>query len=265
MGQNRITQTRSAPLIMHDATSGVLVKRIIEGITNVSVPGPSSPRFPAGDVLDRVRKYAVDLPEPGVASFQLNFNGADPLHRRLYNFQKDHKTLKFEWRTQGKIVNGVKSAKVTTIGTANATLAGRPVIAAAEFGKLSAESKKEVGNEQKLTLNTFSNDEPRVGDILTKGNNHFMVDRANYEDPAAGITLVVKAVTISNDKAISVTETTAPEVVAVPAADYIIYEPSVSQVFIGEIAGIPSGGGQYVVAGVSVNISDEIQFIVLGP
>ena len=166
----------------------------------------------------------------------------------------NHKTLKFEWRTQGKVKNGVKQPEATLIGTTSASIA----------------AGADADAEQLLSFTTFSNDEPRVGDILAIGleaaDKKYVVDRADYES-GDKIQLVVKEVTV--DAAGKITVTEAPAAGAkramVAAKTYFIYEPSVSQIFVGEISGVPSGGAQFVVAGVSVNIADEIMFNVIGP
>lgn len=219
MGQNRNVLSRGAPLFAGDD----LIEGIVPG--SISVPGATSPRFPGGDVLDDVREYELDIPEPGNASFAIHFNAADPVHKKLRDYQENNTVVQFEWWNVGRKVNGVNTKTAITIGTV---------------------SVMSVSAQGLLVFGEVSHDEPAIGDWLEKqGDDTLEVRSADYTNPA-GVRLNVKKVDGTNPSAVAAT------------AVYTIKRRAQLTRFRGQISGLPRSGGPILIASVLVNIKGKV-------
>ena len=228
MGQNRILETRGAPLYIGDD--------LIEGVQQVNIPGPSSQRFPIGDVLDGVRRYSLDLPEPGVATAVIAFNPADPAHLKLLQYLKNNTLVKVTWWVVGKKVNGVNTKTGNPIGSATGTVTAGT-------------------GEGLFKWTSFSADQPRVGDILAADSKEsLLVTKADYTTAKQ---ITVQKITSGKAVGVPKAETTATE--------YTITQPAEQISFTGQISGLPMGGQQTVAAQMSINISGELTLTVGTP
>ena len=234
MGQNRVMEGRGAPFYVSD--------RLLEGVTSVTVPGASTQRFPIGDVLDRVRRYSTDIPEPGTASVSFNFNPGDILHKDLLKWLKDNTLLQFEWWTVGKKVNGIKTktgvnrGKIDVLKLTKDSASGKGAYATIEVDKDSA------------TLT-----QPAVGDYLKNSSNlELIVQNADYST-ADKIKYYVK------NKANSALTTSSTK------TNYDITHPATQVIFNGQILGLPMTGGLVMTAQMAISITGEITYKVGNP
>jgi len=231
MGQNRVMLGRQSPLYVND--------ELIEGILQTSVPGATSQRFPIGDVLDSVRRFAADIPDPGVATFVLHFNPADNLHRKLLQYQENDTLVRFKWQTVGKVVGDLK----TKAGVGKGTVTVQ---------NLALQTDKSMAL---IDWSNFTVDEPSIGDYLNTDADaiKLQVIAADYSD-AAGIKMLVKNAKNGNLTAISDTATA-----------FTLTQPAVRVEFVGTIGGLPMQGGQTITAAGQVTIDGEVEFKVGTP
>jgi len=195
------------------------------------VPGATSQRFPIGDVLDGVRRYANDIPNPGNATFVMNFNPADPVHAGLLAKQKSGETIKFEYRVQGKKVNNVNTKQGDEIGSITIT---------------SVESGSKTG---KLVYSSVGVDDPRVGDIIIQGSSKLRVIDGLH----------------GTDKTVSVESVDGGNLTAINNKSGTIEKPAVIIQFSGQLSGLPMQGGQVITAAGQVTITGKVTFITGTP
>lgn len=225
MGQaNRFVSGNNAPLRMNG--------ELIEGVVVVNVPGKVSQTFQVRDTLSTAIEVVPDLPAAGVASFTVNFNSADPVHRKLKQYQDGNDLVGFEWLVEGQEILGVKSKTAEQIGEVNVT---------------------GVSNAGVLTYGSFTIGPPKIGDHLEHADNeNLIVVSADYSN-ASGVRLNVTQLDGTNPSAVAA------------AADYVIKKPAQMQKFAGRISGVPKQGGQVIVATVQIALAGEVQEIVGTP
>ena len=230
MGRNRVLETRGSPFYVDG--------KLLEGVTNVTVPGATAQRFAIGDVLDTTRKYAVDIPDPGSASVVFYFNPGDDLHSELVDFQEDATLVKCEWYVDGKKVNGVKTKTAETIGTVSVSSLA-PITGALKTAD--------------VVFGTYSNDEPAIGDyLIPSSGDNLVVTGMNYTT-ADNIKLRVKTTGTSNISATSTAKT------------YTIKKPAKIVEFTGQITGLPMSGQQVVTATMAISITGNVTYRVGSP
>ena len=227
MGQARVIKLRGGTLYKGDQR--------IQGIAvgSIAIPGILAAQIDISPQNVEERQFISDLDNPGACTFQLIFNPADPLHKKMYDEQGEDIESTYKWIVSGKIVGGF------------ATNDSR------EIGKLSVVSVSAGAGEQTLVYSKHTAEEPKEGDILEHGVNEDL--KIKSREPG--------------EKKYKVTKLPAGAIAAVAAAtDYNVKIPAVAFTFSGRVTGIPiTGGGVALTCAVSIQINSKPDIVIGTP
>lgn len=195
-----ISQALSKGLVL----TGSVLKidgKVLEGVMNLRNSGQRAGQYPSTTIIDKTHKYTHDRPTPGTFDFTIDFNPADPNHKKLFDSTQNGTDLACEILYSGESKNGLKTTTAEQIGANNALTAAsvtaQGVLTPTKGGDLVA-----IGDYL----------EPATGDTL-------IVEEADYTGSA--VTLKVK-----KDGAGAITAVTASK-------NYTIKRPAAKVTFTG--------------------------------